>query len=341
MSFNPLASQTPGWYLIVDPKGEGERLDRFIARRLPRLSRSRAAKLAVYILDHNGIAQNSALKKSTRLRALQHLWIKRPLPKEKLHNLKPPTIVDECEDFIVIDKPAGWVAHPTASRFHSAITTWLKSNAYHAHPVHRLDSETSGLLICAKHHQAEKELQQAFINQRVHKTYLGICQISDRGQKYIDSKGLNWIETESLGFAPNSLVSLKMGRGEKTASTEFQVLSIHPQLSMISELRPLTHQPHSYALIKASPHSGRQHQIRVHLSLLGLSLVGDKLYGPDENYFLKGLAGELTPTDYQDLGHERHALHATSLSFNWKGRQRSWHSALPTDLHRLLNNNQV
>ena len=336
MSFNPLASQTPGWYLIVDPEGEGERLDCFIARRLPRLSRSRAAKLAVYIMDHNGIAQNSALKKSTRLRALQHLWIRRPLPKEKLHNLEPPIIIDECEDFIVIDKPAGWVAHPTASRFHSAMTTWLKSNAYHAQPVHRLDSETSGLLICAKHHQAETELQQAFINQRVHKTYLGICQMSNQGKNHIDSKGLSWIETKSLGFVPNSLVNIKMGRGEKTASTEFQVLSIHPQRSIISELKSP-----SYALIKAIPHSGRQHQIRVHLSLVGLSLVGDKLYGPDEKYFLKGLAGELTPTDYHDLGHERHALHALSLSFTWQGRQRSWQSAFPKDLQGLLNDNQV
>ena len=74
-------------------------------------------------------------------------------------------------------------------------------------------------------------------------------------------------------------------------------------------------------------------------SLAGLSLVGDKLYGSNENYFLKHLAGELTDADYQKLGHDRHALHAASLSFSWQGQQKSWQSPLPQDLKTLLQNN--
>ena len=149
----------------------------------------------------------------------------------------------------MINKPKGWVAHPTANRFYSAITTWLKHKHYSAQPVHRLDCETSGLLICAKHHQAERELQKAFIRQEVHKTYLGICQISTQGQRYLDKHGPKWFENTALGFDTESLVNIKMGRGSKAASTEFQVISIYSSQSELP--KPLDSK--TYALVRATP----------------------------------------------------------------------------------------
>ncbi len=347
MSFSPLETQSPGWLLTVDPQGDGERLDRFISRRLPRVSRTRASKLQVYELDPQGFLKKTGLKKSTRLQALQTLWIERPVPPENLSLLERPKIIDECNDFLVIDKPTGWVVHPTASRFHSAITTWLKAQGYQAQPVHRLDCETSGILICAKTQQVEAELQQLFLEHKVQKEYVALCHISPQGQAFLEQQGIDqsgkqWLETTSLGFDLRSQIKIKMGRGLKDAITHFKVLSVglssyRSTLLSDRELNKPTVKHDHYLCVKARPKSGRQHQIRVHLSLRGLPLLGDKLYGLDEEYFLKGLAGKLTQEDYQKLGHDRHALHASELSFIWKNQKRLWHSPLPQDLQNLLN----
>ena len=316
----------PGWRLDVDPEGEGERLDRFIARRLIRVSRSRAAKLEVWQLNSSSACLHIRLKKSTRLKAGMSLWVKRPLPSEDMTQLDEPYIIDECEDFIVINKPPGWIAHPTASRYQSAITTWLKIQDLKAQPVHRLDLETSGLLLCLKQGQEEAEVRRLFLHHQVDKRYISICKVSPKGEQVLISQGGRWQETQSLGFDTHHSIKIKMGIGTLTALTDFTLIDtwIHHETG--------TH----LALIIARPHTGRQHQIRVHLALNGLSILGDKLYGDHDVCFLKYLDGYLTEDDYLHLGHHRHALHATALSLPWKGEVRCWSSPPPTDLHQYL-----
>ena len=113
-----------------------------------------------------------------------------------------------------------------------------------------------------------------------------------------------------------------MGRGDLEARTDFRVLEISKVCERV--------------LIEASPRTGRQHQIRAHLSLAGLPLVGDKLYGPSEQLFLKHLEGELDSQDLERLGHSRQALHAAELSLSWRGAERTWLSPLPAELRALL-----
>ena len=96
------------------------------------------------------------------------------------------------------------------------------------------------------------------------------------------------------------VVGLKVGIGEMTARTDFRVLQMNSSGHRV--------------LIEAHPLTGRQHQIRVHLSLVGLPLVGDKLYGPSEKIFLRHLDGALDEEDWCQLGHRRHALHASEIS---------------------------
>lgn len=315
----------PGWALTVDPEGDGQRLDRFIARRIPRLSRARAARLEVVDLDE----PRRVLKKSNKLKLGQRLWARRPPPAEDLSSLREPVVLYEGEGLIVIDKPPGWAAHPTASRFEGTITTWLKRRGSPATPAHRLDVETSGVLACASDPEVERALKASFKAHEVSKVYLavteGVTRLSEQGDRAPLRLGERWREERPLGFDPHSEVRLKMGLGALPAQTELEVLALAPLAG-----------PMGRALIQASPQTGRQHQIRAHLALSGLPLVGDKLYGPDEGIFLRHLNEELTAEDHCRLGHPRQALHASSLSCALFGHRYVWQASFPPELEVLM-----
>jgi len=315
----------PGWELTVGPEGEGERLDRLVARRIPRLSRARAARLEVIDLDE----PQRILKKSAKLRAGQRLWVRRPPPDEDLSELQAPRVIEEGGGLIVIDKPPGWAAHPTASRYEATLTTWLKRRGTPAAPAHRLDVETSGLVVCATELSLEQALKAQFKAHRVHKVYLAVCEGLSRalpeGGEAPLQRGARWREERALGFDPHSEVRLKMGLGALSARTDFEVVALAPDAG-----------PRGRALIKARPRTGRQHQLRAHLSLSGLPIVGDKLYGGDEGLFLRHLHGALSAEDHARLGHARHALHAASLSCELMGVERAWRSPLPPELEELM-----
>ena len=164
----------PGWSLTVDQSDHGMRLDRFISMRLARVSRSRASRLMA--IDVTCPLNLTTLKKSTRVKSGQKLWIKRPLPLEDVSQLSQPNVLFEDEHFLVIDKPSGWAVHPTASRFLSTITTWLKTQKLNAEPAHRLDVETSGVLLCTKDKQTEALINESFRLHKVAKYYLAVCR---------------------------------------------------------------------------------------------------------------------------------------------------------------------
>ena len=334
----------PGWHLEVDPEGEQERLDHFITRRIPRLSRSRAAKLETWLLDPNTGQLLQILKKSKRLQTGMLLWVKRPLSQDDSLPSEQPLILDEDQDFVVLYKPSGWLTHPTASCYQSTLTTWLKVNGIKACPAHRLDRETSGLILCAKSSQVSGQLQQLFTSQRIKKTYLAI--VMDRSNTPLSlTKGENWTNTQSLGFDLQSNINIKMGKGSHQAHTSFEIIDIFPRHHIVKRLNAIHHpnsktrQIHKLMLIRAHPHTGRQHQIRVHLAMNQVPILGDKLYGLDESYFLKHLNHCLSEEDLHHLGHPRQALHAESLTFSWQGMHKSWTCPFPSDLGVLLPKN--
>lgn len=299
-----------GWLLVVDPGSGGTRLDTFLAQRIRRLSRSRASRLRVVDLA----APDRPLKKNDRVRAGQRLWVERPLPDAEAQ-VQAPVILHQDDDLLVLAKPPDLAVHPTASRFVRTVTSWLAEvtppGEPRPEPAHRLDVETSGVLVCGRHTLALRQLQQLFSGHGVHKRYRAVVEGHPTwSERVID---------QPLGFAKDSAVNLKMGPGDLPAVTRLKVLALGPHRS----------------LVEAEPISGRQHQIRVHLALLGHPVTGDKLYGPDERLFLAHLDRALTDDELSVLGHPRQALHAHEVEFAWRGQTVRFTAPWPQDLEAL------
>ena len=276
-----------GWHLTVDPACDGWRLDRFLAHRLARVSRARAARLEVR--DEDAPAR-APLRKADRVRKGQRLFARRPVPDAGV-SLPPPVVLHEDAELLILDKPPGWAAHPTASRFEATLKWWLAASGYDAahEPLHRLDVETSGVIAIARTTAIARRLKGALAEREADKTYLAVVEG--------EPAALEWTADAPLGFDAASAVRLKMGRGALSAETHFRTLW----------------RGGGRAVVSASPQTGRQHQIRVHLALGGTPLVGDKLYGPDERLFLASLERPLEADELDRLGHPRHALHAWRL----------------------------
>jgi 23S rRNA pseudouridine1911/1915/1917 synthase len=292
----------------VDPECEGLRLDRYLSLRIRRLSRARAARLEVIDLDEPG----RPLKKSSAVRAGQRLWVRRPVPDAGVEAPEPEVLFEDA-DLLVLNKPAGLATHPTASRFVATVTHWLsRRDPVPAEPAHRLDVETSGVLICGKHLLANRLLKSAFAERSLVKTYRAVVE----GLPVADA-----FEAEQpLGFAGDSEVRLKMGLGDMPAHTAFEVVR----------------RGRRRALVEARPLTGRQHQIRCHLALAGHWVVGDKLYGPDEGLFLNSLERALSPAEIARLGHHRQALHAWRLSLVFRDTPRVFEAPWPAELDLLV-----
>ena len=300
-----------GWHLIVDPACDGWRLDRFLALRLTRVSRARAARLAV--IDEDDRARGP-LKKSAPVRKGQRLFVERPLPDAGV-SLPPPTILHADDALLVLDKPAGWAAHPTATRYAGTLKYWLATAGYDAEhePVHRLDVETSGVIAIARTAAAARFYKMALENRAFEKTYLCVVEGEAPATLTVDVP---------LGFDPDTALklALKMGRGALPAETRFERRWTDGRRSVLVA-RPIT---------------GRQHQIRVHAALSGFPLVGDKLYGPDEQLFLASLERALTAEELTRLGHPRQALHAWRLALpSASGAVQVFEAPWPSELEAL------
>ena len=275
----------PGWLLQVPPDMKGVRVDAFVCARVPRLSRSRAGRLRLY--DHQS---GRVLKKSTVVLPGQWILAIRPIPDDNAQVEFVPSIVWENDQWCLLNKPPGMATHPSASYFKRTVSYWLRCRGYeHMQSVHRLDVETSGLLLCAKTSDAVRVGSDAFAQQRVKKDYLAVIDANAPADE--------WRIDTPLGFDESSDIPIKMGRGQLSAVTHFKVLK----------------RGQHRTLVQATPQGGRQHQIRVHAQLGGTPLVGDKLYGPDERFFLDRRT-PMTESELETLGHWRHAVHAYSLS---------------------------
>ena len=230
-------------------------------------------------------------------------------------------IVDEDDHFLILNKPPGWSIYPQGSSPRPAITSWLKSHFYSdtpIRPVHRLDVETSGLLICGKHQEVIRDLNTLFRTRSIQKRYWAICKQRQAPHLHFSPHALTHHITIPLGFDPTSQVRIKMGRGTRSALTTIYLKARSPQKDLV--------------WLEVSPQTGRQHQIRVHLSLVGYPIVGDKLYGEDERFFLKAHQGFLDSSDFQILGFPRHLLHASRLEFTWKKKKYEWTCSWPLDI---------
>lgn len=273
----------------------GVRLDRFIQHRIPRLSRSKAQKI---IRSCAFRADGARRRPSDIVRAGEVVLLVR----ERFVEPEVPLSYDVLHDdgaVLAIDKPAGLPMHPTAT-YHNHTLSRLLRQRYAAlgEPApaiaHRLDRETSGVVLCGRTRAAERALKMSFEAHRVHKTYLAIV----RGELAHEACEID------LPMAPVSqglhvLMEIKPQGG----------LAAHTKLRVVARAG-------GYSLVELTPRTGRQHQLRVHLSAIGHPIVGDKLYGPArEAPFLEYIETGMTPRLEAELGHPRQALHAHSIAF--------------------------
>ncbi len=286
----------------VTPEDAGARLDQYLAAKLPQLSRSR---LQALIRQGCVLLQGRVSKPGERLRAGGRIAVEIPeaaAPEHVAPEAIPLAILYEDDDLLVLDKPAGMVVHPAAGNPDGTLVNALlhhcgalSSVGGERRPgiVHRLDKETSGCLVAAKNDLAHQGLARQFAGREVLKVYLALAS-----GRFAKKSGR--VETE-IGRHPvhrKKMAVVEKGRG-RVARTEYRVLR---------EMEG------GASLVECTLHTGRTHQIRVHLRHLGHPLLGDALYGKRGAY-------------------PRQMLHAWKLGFAHprSGERLQFEAPVPTD----------
>jgi 23S rRNA pseudouridine1911/1915/1917 synthase len=290
----------------------GERLDVFLARRFSRSRSAVRSKLDGEVLSADG----RKLRWSHRLRAGEVIQVatrENPEPRVEVTY----RILHRDEWILAVDKGPGAPVHPVRTFRTRTVLTRLRADLQEPNlkPAHRLDRETSGVLVFARTKPTLTALMNQFKSGRVSKKYLAIV----RGNPKFDRKTLKL----PLGRDPDFPVRCRMRAGSgRPALTEFTVVQRQTDR----------------ALVSAVPFTGRQHQIRVHLAALGHPVLGDKLYQEEGQPYLAMLRDALDPGTIARLGHHRQALHAESLKLEHPqtGESLCIRAELPADLRDLL-----
>jgi 23S rRNA pseudouridine1911/1915/1917 synthase len=311
----PSATADPGFVDVaftVEPNYDGWRLDRYLCEKIRRLSRTR-----VQVIIARSLVADRPLKPSTRVHPGLTFTLRR---RAQVEPEVPEGIVELHLDphLLVLDKPAGLPIHPTARYHHNTLVKLLERKhgpGLRADPAHRLDRETSGLLVCGRGAEASRALMRAFQSGQVHKEYLAILEGHPPDEVVVDAP-------IAEGTAQVRIAVRIDPRAGKPARTRFRV-----------EER-FVHEGAPFARVRCFPETGRQHQIRIHAREAGFPLVGDKIYGPDPGYFDRFSKRCLEPEAWARLRLPRHALHAARLAFPHPatGDSLVFESPLPPDL---------
>jgi len=326
----------------VPNEAAGMRLDVFLMSQLRRTSRTRTQAILARSAYSPG---GKRLMASDRVRAGDFVVLWRE-PFESDEEQPPLPVVYEDAHLLVIDKPPLVAVHPTA-RYHRHT---VKKRLEVERPgeflalIHRLDRETSGLLLLARSPESERSFK-AMLEQR--STSLERPQVTGEETEEDateDSTDSTTFHKEYLaivrGTPPEGLVELPLELDPENAlRVKMRVAAPGTGLPSRTGVTVLDARG-DYSLVRCSLHTGRQHQIRIHLSALGHPLVGDKLYGPDERLLARAADGELTALDLALLELPRHALHAHrySLRHAVTGELLDISSPLPADLDEFWQN---
>ena len=308
--------------LTVDTEHEGNRLDWFLARQFPNYSRVHLRK----IINAAAVTVNGKRTKAAHhLRAGDRVAIELPdfvRAAPQPENI-PLDILYEDDYLAVINKPAGMVVHPGKGNWSGTLTSALQfhfdelstaGGAARPGIVHRLDRDTTGVMVIAKTDQAHMQLADQFEHRSVEKEYFAIVAgVPDRDRDVVDLP---------IGAHPHQREKMAIRRDHTTsrhAETFYEVLERF----------------NGFASIKVLPKTGRTHQIRLHLASIGCPVLCDRLYGGRAR-ITRGELAHLPPDDAPIL--ERQALHARRLRFVHPetGESLEFIAPLPADIEAVL-----
>lgn len=227
-----------------------------------------------------------------------------------------PRLLYEDDQLVIVDKPAGVPVHPSPRWPDGTLVQWLwrryDGTCQQVQLAHRIDRETSGVVVATRDGDSNRRMHAAFAQQEVQKRYVALVV----GEPAWDSR----VAEGPIGKDKSSAVRMRMAVTPDGAPSRTELV-VRERLG-------------GYALIEAAPRTGRQHQIRVHLSHLGHPIVGDKIYGADERLFIQWHEGREDDAMWERLKMRRHALHAESLTLPhpWRRGVVEVVAPLPEDL---------
>ncbi len=300
--------------IIIPERMTGDRLDVALSEMLPDYSRS---KITAWIKSGDALINNKAFKPKDKVNGSQMVMLS--LNKKQNNDWSAENIalniVFEDEDIIIINKPFGLVTHPGAGNWNGTLANALLyydpelSKLDRAGIVHRLDKNTSGLMVIARNEKSQKYLVEQLQSHSVVREYSAIVY-----GHMISGGSVN----DPIGRDPKDRIKQTVSSNGKDATTHYRV---------IDRFKSHTH-------VKAILETGRTHQIRVHLSHIGYPLLGDPMYGGRVRFPKK--ASEILKESL--LGFKRQALHSKKLTLNHPstGELMSWKAPLPDDMLELL-----
>jgi 23S rRNA pseudouridine1911/1915/1917 synthase len=336
------AEDIPAWAreevrTMTAPADASGRLDAFLAQAWPDLSRSRVQGLigeGRLTIDAEPARFASA---KVRAGAVYALTLPPPAPPTPQAQDLPLAIVFEDDNLIVLDKAAGMAMHPASGSLDGTVVnallhhcaTSLSGIGGVARPgiVHRIDKETTGLVVCAKNDAAHAGLAKQFAKHTIERVYYAVTRAAPVPK--------NGVVDAPLARSPDD--RRKMGVTRKTdagkrAVTHYWTIEAFGQLAGQAIGRPAA------ALIECRLETGRTHQIRAHMAHLGCPLIGDPLYGKQRGFKAEGKAELIDTVRATVEGFKRQALHAAVLGFVHPitGVTMRFEAPLPKDLQDLL-----
>lgn len=319
----PELSATPTEFR-VKPRMVGKRIDAYLAHRYPDYSRSVIQK----VIDARAVLINGQPAKASakvRLDDLITVWLPELADDAPTPEDIPIPVVYEDETFVVVNKPPGMVTHPAKGNWSGTLVNALQfhfdtlstvAGANRPGIVHRLDRDTSGLLIVAKADRVHQLLAAQFEGRTIRKEYLAIV----RGEPSRDS---DYIE-KPIGPHPTDRERMAIRLPEDGAKEATTFYEVAERLG-------------GFALVRCFPRTGRTHQIRLHLTHIGHPIVADKLYSGRSRLTVGDVLGLHAPEAERVLI-DRQALHAHRLEFDHPrtGERLRLEAPMPTDMASLL-----
>ncbi len=306
----------------VKREGAGKRLDLVLTERMGKYSRSEVQRL---IRSDKVTVNGHTVKTSYAVSAGDEVRVEPPAPVERKLAAEyiPITVIYEDETMLVVNKPPGIVVHPARGHWGG---TLINAVLYHCHNlsdiapgrpgiVHRLDRDTTGVILFMKEDVAHRHVARQFEQRRTKKEYLAIVE----GEMKYKSGKISFPLGRHRTSPRKMTVRMEDGR---EAQTFYEVLERF----------------RGYTFVKAMPRTGRTHQIRVHLAEMGHPVAADELYSKAPAVYLSELrGGEEHASDEEPLL-ARQALHAHRLEIEYPGRKKriEFVAELPEDMGRLL-----